>query len=338
MMSTKRRARAVSSVALATTFLLAGPALGQAPPPDRPGAEAPLGGEPGDGKKDALAVSPEARAEATEHYNRGVAFYNDGDYLLALIEFERSFQIVPHYRIRYNIGQVNYQLNRYALALEALQKYLEEGDTRVPADRRASVEKDIAALRTRVARVTVTTNVPGAEIFVDDAARGKTPLSAPLLVDAGSRKIEARLAGYTTATRAITLAGGDARDVSLELIQEKVATVTTIVQREEKGSLLWVGWAGTGALAAATVITGVVAFSNAKQLENLRQTVSTPAERQSTADTVKTLSLATDVMGAAALVGAGVCLYFTLKKPSEKSPPRVTAEPAGLGFRLHGTF
>src|SRR6187549_4072881 len=68
-------------------------------------------------------VSAEVLKEAGERYARGLALYGDGEFLLALVEFERAYQLSNNYKVLYNIGQVRIQLGRYAKAKEALEDY-----------------------------------------------------------------------------------------------------------------------------------------------------------------------------------------------------------------------
>src|SRR5215467_4367472 len=101
--------------------------------------------------------------EARVHYHRGLELFDDGDFKLALVELERAYVLAPTYKLLFDIGQVHYQLNDYAKARGALERYLAEGKEDVPADRREQVEHDLATLRSRTARVTLRANVSGAE-------------------------------------------------------------------------------------------------------------------------------------------------------------------------------
>src|SRR5262245_57032431 len=67
--------------------------------------------------------SKQAQDEAKLHYDRGIQLYNEGAYELALIEFQRAYQLFPNYKILFNIGQVSAQLGNYAGATQALRKF-----------------------------------------------------------------------------------------------------------------------------------------------------------------------------------------------------------------------
>jgi hypothetical protein len=84
---------------------------------------APGGGAGGPSSTGGATPTKQQLQEARAHYMRGVQLYNDGDFKLALIEFTRSYDLAPTYKILYNIGEVNLQLNNYASSLDALERY-----------------------------------------------------------------------------------------------------------------------------------------------------------------------------------------------------------------------
>src|SRR5512146_1507807 len=141
--------------ALLAALLLAAPARADEPAP-------PVAEEPAD------PTAEEARA----HHRRGLALYDEGDFRLALIEFERAYSIGKNYKILYNIGQVHFQLNAYANARRALELYLHDGAGAIAAKRREDVEKDLATLRGRTATLTVHVNVADAEVTINQSVAG----------------------------------------------------------------------------------------------------------------------------------------------------------------------
>ena len=115
---------------------------------------------------DAPSAAPAAAAEpspqeqeARTRVQRGLALFDEGEYRVALVELERAYEILPSYKILYNIGQIHVQLGEYARALTTLRRYLDEGGTEIAKERRDEVEKDIAGLWTRVAKLSITINV-----------------------------------------------------------------------------------------------------------------------------------------------------------------------------------
>ncbi len=146
-----------------------------------PGAEQAV--QPTDGKP---AIAPEVVQEARRRFDRGIRLYQEGDFALALIEFERAYELVANYRVLYNIGQVSIQLRRYAKAREALEQYLAEGGAEVEGARLEEVQADIDMLKPRTAKLLVTTNAPKAKVSLDGDIRGALPLANSVLVDAAT--------------------------------------------------------------------------------------------------------------------------------------------------------
>lgn len=131
-----------------------------------------------------------AGADAYASWERGKKFFKEGDYVAAMVQFKRAYEIAPNYQVLYNIGQTARELKNYSEGLRALEKYLAEGGAEIDPERRKNVEGWVADLKEKVASVTITTNVEGVEIAVDDVVVGKTPLAEAVVMDAGRRKVD----------------------------------------------------------------------------------------------------------------------------------------------------
>lgn len=324
-----------------------------APTPARSDPSVPPGEAP-----PAAAATPETvdpMEEARLRYERGLSLYAGAEYVLALVEFERAYQLSPNYRVLYNIGQVRIQLGRYARALEVLTQYVKEGGDAIEAERRASVQKDIDMLSERTAKLTVRTTEPGANISLDGVVIAVSPLTAPLIVDAGEHNVGVRKVGFYDRFQAVTLAGRDDLKIDLDLVKLKHddrpavvverRTERQIVERPGR-PLMWAGWAATGTLGIGAGVAGYFGIQKAQELESMRtQYPVKQDEMQKTKSAARTMFLASDIMGASAVVLGGVSLYLTLSS-SDKAVDKVTRRgPSGLrigispkGVRLSGKF
>jgi len=282
--------------------------------------------------------SPEVLAEAKQRFDRGYELYEEGDYPLALIEFNRAYELVPNYRVLYNIGQVCIQLGKYADARRALEEYLGKGGDQLTADRRTAVNKDLVMLGRRTAFLTIAANVENAEVRVDDVSVGKTPLGPALLMDAGVHRVTLRRPGYLPKTEDVTLAGGDNKsiEVTLELQPEEKQTIV-VREREivDDSAQTWIiaGWATTGALAAGAIVTGIMGKNEANELDQLRgadaRDYTDLAQRiDDTKKNASTLFLASDVLTGAALIVGGLSLWITLDPPEPERPASPGETPA----------
>lgn len=303
----------------------------------------------------------EARQEAGRRFEHAIKLYEEGDYALALAEFERVYELQPDYRVLYNIGQVSIQLGRYARAHRSLSEYLARGGAELPSDRVAAVTADLELLEARTARITVRVSQPGAEISIDGVVVGTSPLPEPLIVDVGERRVQAKLDGYHAQSTVLSLASGDRREAELVLEPEpkpvtEVAPQPVVVAPpplprdavhaaradDSRGPWLWVGWVSTGALATGAILTGVLGISAAGDLETLRDT---PGARRSELDRAETRAenwlLAADILGAAAIVTGGATLYFQLSstpKQGRKAASAPSLEIALAGSKLDLTL
>ena len=276
-----------------------------------------------------------AKTEAKTRYDKGVKLYGEGAYEAALVEFQRAYDLNPSYKILYNIALIHQQLNDFVDALRNYQRYLEAGKGDITATRRNEVDKSIAQVKQNIATVKISVNAEGADVTVDDVSVGKSPLTEPVLVNAGRRRIAATK-DKAIATKVVVVAGGDEVGLELEVVTPTNEAVvkptapkaTKTVEAEPTsssgGHVPWVGWAITGGLAAGAVVTGVLALRASSTLASDRDAFGAPRS-QLDDDQSKTRrwALVTDVLAAGALVAGGISLYFTLKKP--------TSEPSSSG-------
>jgi tetratricopeptide (TPR) repeat protein len=287
------------------------PAAAPAPPPAKPAAP---------------AASPAAGEEASNHFKRGLQLFDDGEYTLALVEFERAYQLAPNYRALYNIALVDMQLGRYADASRTLEQYLHDGGDGVPPARRIEVTKTLNDLKIRTATIEISMNVQGAEVTLDGKPLDTARLHGPTVIDAGEHTLRATAPGYLATDKTLTLAGGDKAAVRLELRAfnqpQKPAEIT------RTHVLFWPGFAITAALAAGSVVAGVVMLddrSNLNQLKNSPQ--ATAAQLQSGANSSNSAALAADVLGGLAVIAGGISIYLSVGPEHTAKTPSVAVSP-----------
>jgi hypothetical protein len=286
------------------------------------------------------APSASSVKEAGKHFQRGVTLYNEADYRAALVEFRRAFEIAPNAAVLYNIGQTYYQLQNYAAALSTLARYLSESGA--TAAHRPEVEQTIETLQARVGKVAVSTNVADCEITIDDELVGRTPLTDPLLVSIGRRKVTAMRPGRAPETRFVDVAAGDTVQLTMSLGEPSVVTPVITPPKPAAAAtsggngLITAGWVTTGVLGAGAITAGVLAFLASRDLKDARDTfpgshddLTTKSSRLSRYSTIA------DIAGLAAVVAGGLTLTFSLTR-SESHEVHVAVAPNGV--QLAGTF
>lgn len=296
----------------------------------------------------AFGARADAASEARARYERAVKLYEDGVFDAALAEFTRAYELNPSFKVLYNVGQVRVALQDYAGAVDTFQTYLREGGGKIPEARTEQVRKELARLEQRVARVSVETDVAGAEVLVDEAVVGTAPLSNAVLVNSGTRRIEVRHPDYASQTQRVTLAGGEQRAITLTLkprVAEPVAVkpapsvvappppVVALPAPPPKAhdtAILVSAWSTTGALAVTTAVLGVLALEADGDLEDMRGKATSRGALDDQSDKVDRRALATDVLLGTSVVAAGVSLWLTLRPSKEQ---RVAFTGRGLNYR-----
>ncbi len=294
----------------------------------------------------AQANEPDAatRDEAARRYARGVELYAEENFPGALAEFRRAQSLTGEYRVLYNMGQVCFQLHDYVCAMESFEKYLTLGGSKVPANRQTDVKSDLDKLRTRVGSLSIKVNEDGANVVVDDVARGQSPVS-PITLSAGKHRVSAAKEGMSSASQSVEIVGQATSEVKLDLVplQSKQVVITERVEvPKESGlpTLSYVGFGVAGAFAAAGAVTGVLALSASSDLKSSKFTGrDAPPDVEDLSTRTSTLAWTTNALFVASAATLGLTLYYTLTREPSQSSPSKTALVLGPGSAyLRGEF
>jgi hypothetical protein len=310
---------AASSAQAAGPTGASSPASAATPPPTPPSAP---------------STAPPADGEAATRFKRGLQLFDEGDYTLALVEFERAYQLAPNYRALYNIALVNMQLGRYADATRTFEQYLHDGGDAISPERRTQVANTLNELKVRTATVDISINVPNAEVALDGKPMEAGRLHGPTLIDAGEHTLRATAPGYQASFKTVTLAGADKVAVKLQL----VPVPPTREAPQEKGrTLFWPGFVATGALAAGAIVSGAIMLDARSRLSTLQNTAGSSASaRSNDAKQVNNAALAADILTGLAVVTGGVSLYLSLRVDHSPKSPTLAISPTSIS--LSGNF
>ena len=313
-------------------------------------ATAPLAAHAQQPAAPAAGEANDSVGQARQHFMRGVKLYEEDDFRSALIEFNRAYELAPNWGVLYNIGQSYYQLRDYANGLRTLERYSREGGAQIAPDRRAQIEKEMAELRGRVAHVTLTANAEGAEITLDDASLGKTPLAEPALIGTGRHKLSIVKPGYVPLTKMVDIAGGDRLTIALDLTElpregeQNPAAAATVAETPSHTPAYVVGGIGVAGIVVGSIF-GILAIGNKSSLNGECDAAKhCTAGSQSDIDSFTRNSTISTVGFSVGLVGlaAGTILFLTERPKTEPTPAptalRVTPW-VGLGSAgVNGTF
>jgi outer membrane receptor for ferrienterochelin and colicins len=164
------------------------------------------------------ALANNTADEADVAFELGNEAYTRGQYVDALRSYFTSYRLVPNLNVLYNIARCYEALSRYN---EAYRYYNDLSQERLPTADEAEVRRALERLRPKVALVRVTTEPPGAEVYVDREDLGIRGLSPQTLaLTPGRHKVMVRKPGYRPTEAFISLTRGRAlaQQFELELI------------------------------------------------------------------------------------------------------------------------
>jgi hypothetical protein len=294
--------------------------------------------------------------DARERFRKGVELYREGSYDASFAEFSKAYEIVPDYRVLYNLAQVQAERHEYAAALKLVDDYLKHGEGEIATERLEHVRTWLAQLKGRVAVLWVQCPLSAAELLVDGLPAAVLPQDTPLLLNSGVHQLQLRKAGYETVTRELTIAGGEKVLVELPAPLELGIASATVVSVEttpddlsppsdapkvppvatptHSRTPLWISLISTAVVAGGAVTFGALASSLDSELD--RELARLPADQARVNDLrsdLKRNAALSDVFTVGAVIGAGVSLYFALSGLGAEKLPRNRPEPA---LRLAG--
>lgn len=273
-------------------------------------------------------AAPAANDDASERFKRGVELYQDHDFRAAILEFQRAYQIAPNFRVLYNIGQAYFEVQDYVAASEAFERYLRDGGGDVPADRVEEVRGLLDKLKTRIATLELSVDVEGAQISVDDVPRGTTPLSSPLRVSAGQRKLTISKEGFTPVSRSLSVTGGDVVKDSFTLTPvSSKAPAPKEAAASGPGAPFWVLLSTTGALGVGAAIAGGLSVAKNSEHQDLLKTQGVSlTDLQDSAAELRPRTIATDILLGATGAAAITTLILGITAATSGPEKAATAE------------
>ncbi|WP_169796476.1 tetratricopeptide repeat protein [Chondromyces crocatus] len=211
------------ALVLVVLFTPAGAAAQPAPSAAGSGAE-----EPGAAKSDeaegarAASLRSENRAPdpSKSAYDAARVLYEDGDYVGALVSFQRAYDLSGNANTLWNMALCEKNLRHYARAIRLLERYqVERGEQLTDEDRQGALYL-ITTMRAFVSTMKLIVNERDATIHVDDESVGVTPLNRPLLVDMGFRRIRVTKKGFLPFDERHQVVGGVVFDLKVKLEAE----------------------------------------------------------------------------------------------------------------------
>ena len=163
-----------------------------------------------------LAHADDLADEADLQFALGTNSYRKGDYRTALEHFLASNRLVPNPNVAFNIARTYERLGQFPEAYRAYDVALSQ---EVDPQSRRAVERELERIRPQVALLEVTTDPPGATIYLDRkdlGPRGTTP--RVLALTPGHYRVIAELPGHKPSVMDTDIASkGHSAKVTLSL-------------------------------------------------------------------------------------------------------------------------
>lgn len=159
----------------------------------------------------AIAQDAKKKAKARKLFDEGVAALEQHEYKGALASFEEAYAASPHWMVLAHIGTCQSKLNEPVKAINALEKYLEEGGEDIDPEERKAARTLITEQRKKVGVLNLVVKEKGAEAKIDGESIGKAPFERTL-VKSGPHHI-------------IVIIGEDEFEKDIDVIAEQEMTV-----------------------------------------------------------------------------------------------------------------
>ena len=281
--------------------------------------------------------------QARKHFSQGLKLYKDGDFDAALVQFERAYAVKSNYKVLYNIAQSYFELRQYVEARDSLTRYLKDGGDAIDAERRSSVESDLAELQRRIAHLKIVVNVQGAAVYLDGKKVGTTPLAEAIDVSEGQRTVSIETAERGSKQRVVRVAGGE--ELSVEIAFEDASKPVFSAFRASTdqpappsssglGAGFWVTGVSALALGAGAGVTGYFALkSERKHDDQLSRLGVAQSELDDSRDETKRLALTTDILAGGAVLFAGIATVLLITHDSEPHQVGLAVSPGQVALR-----
>jgi hypothetical protein len=215
---------------------------------------------------------------ARERFKEGVQYFDQELYDKARAAFVQAYALRKHPAVLLNLAQSEVRSGHEAEAAAHFAQYLREHKEATETERQGATS-GLATAKAAVMEVPVEVDADGAEVFVDQALEGTSPLPQPLYLAPGRHTILARKEGREDSVQ-VDAAAGHSTTVTLRLrkpkheaaapskpepteaepLQDEPVSETTATV-ESKGFFAWaadspVAWIG-GGLTLAGIAGGI---------------------------------------------------------------------------------
>ncbi|WP_437955585.1 PEGA domain-containing protein [Sorangium sp. So ce119] len=153
-------------------------------------------------------------------FDAGRALLKSKDYANALIKFRGSYERSKDPGVLWFIARCEQLLGHYTRVADLASQIEKDPSPLLSAADRQDAAELVRAVTPYISFMSIDVSEAGAEVFVDDESRGKTPLKARLRVDVGRRRIRIVKPGFTKYERVVEVSGQESLDLHARLTRE----------------------------------------------------------------------------------------------------------------------
>jgi hypothetical protein len=145
----------------------------------------------------AFAETPNEQIKvARKRFQEGVAAADARNYEAARVAFQQAYALKPHPSVLRNLGQAELKTGHYLDAARHLSTFIRDTTFGTPPERE-SAKKSLIEAESKIGKLILEVDVPGAEVAVDGEMAGRSPLGAdPIYVEPGQRIVRVQKDGY----------------------------------------------------------------------------------------------------------------------------------------------
>jgi tetratricopeptide (TPR) repeat protein len=262
--------------------------------------------------------------KAKIEFRKGNKLFKAKKYKKAVHAYRRAYEIKPRWKYLFRIGQSEAALGRPISAEQAFEAYLAKGKKKVPKKRQKATRKRLKKLRLQIGELAV--QAPdGAIVFLDGTEVGTAPIEKPLRVKANQdHVVTVELDGENLPKQTVNVAGMKTASVLFQKPAAGKMDPATPTQGPKRLPPLeiagWATLAGGAALLIAGTVTGAMALSLNKDLEDDCQN-GCPG-RADDVDKRDNLAMSTNFLlafGAAAAVAGSVIIIIVYADKAKKA-------------------
>jgi hypothetical protein len=188
------------------------------------GAPAPSG-LPSAAPTASASADPNAPRDPREVYKDAVTAFEAGDYQKAYEGFKEVWATEKKPKVVGNLGRAELKIGKYRDAAEHLDMFLKQDD-QMTADERRQVYALLGEAKKNITTLRLVILPEGAEVLVDGAKIGTSPIEGDVYLEPGKHTVVAQLGAATQKTDIDTKAGAGEEVVKINLQPPTAPTAT----------------------------------------------------------------------------------------------------------------